>query len=65
MGAVVMTLALNAPCRRMALLVQCTKEEGYPFLALVEHTNLFQARILAATMCVRGDYLELGHSIFR
>ena len=41
------------------------KGEGYPFLALVEHTNFVSKENFGGDHIVyAGDYLELGHEYF-
>lgn len=66
MGAVVMTLSLKEPLSREGYYwFNVPKEEGYPFLALVEHTNFVSAEHFGGDHIVyAGDYLELGHEYF-
>ncbi len=66
MGAVVMTLALKHPLSRDGYYwFNVPKEEGYPFLALVEHTNFVPKENFGGDHIVyAGDYLELGHEYF-
>jgi len=66
MGAVVMTLALNQPLSKDGYYwFNVPKEEGYPFLALVEHTNFVPRENFGGdTIVYAGDYLELGHEYF-
>lgn len=66
MGAVVMTLSLrHALSRDGYYWFNVPKEEGYPFLALVEHTNFVSSEHFGGDHIVyAGDYLELGHEYF-
>jgi protoporphyrinogen oxidase len=66
MGAVVMTLALKRPLSNEGFYwFNVPKEEGYPFLALVEHTNFVPKENFGGDYIVyAGDYLELGHEYF-
>jgi protoporphyrinogen oxidase len=66
MGAVVMTLALKQPLSKDGYYwFNVPKEEGYPFLALVEHTNFVPRENFGGeTIMYAGDYLELGHEYF-
>ena len=66
MGAVVMTLALKHPLSKDGYYwFNVPKEEGYPFLALVEHTNFVPKENFGGDRIVyAGDYLELGHEYF-
>jgi protoporphyrinogen oxidase len=66
MGAVVMTLALKRPLSNEGFYwFNVPKEEGYPFLALVEHTNFVPKENFGGDHIVyAGDYLELGHEYF-
>ncbi|NTV46347.1 MAG: hypothetical protein HGB11_07465, partial [Chlorobiales bacterium] len=66
MGAVVMTLALKQPLSNEGFYwFNVPKEEGYPFLALVEHTNFVPKENFGGDYIVyAGDYLELGHEYF-
>jgi protoporphyrinogen oxidase len=66
MGAVVMTLALKHPLSKEGYYwFNVPKEEGYPFLALVEHTNFVSKEHFGGDHIVyAGDYLELGHEYF-
>ena len=66
MGAVVMTLALKHPLSKDGYYwFNVPKDEGYPFLALVEHTNFVPAENFGGDHIVyAGDYLELGHEYF-
>jgi protoporphyrinogen oxidase len=66
MGAVVMTLSLKQPLSKEGYYwFNVPKDEGYPFLALVEHTNFVPAENFGGDRIVyAGDYLELGHEYF-
>ena len=66
MGAAVMTLALKHPLSKDGYYwFNVPKEEGYPFLALVEHTNFAQRENFGGDyIAYAGDYLELGHEYF-
>jgi protoporphyrinogen oxidase len=66
MGAVVMTLALKQPLSKDGYYwFNVPKGEGYPFLALVEHTNFVPKENFGGdTIIYAGDYLELGHEYF-
>jgi protoporphyrinogen oxidase len=66
MGAVVMTLALKYSLSKEGYYwFNVPKEEGYPFLALVEHTNFVSKEHFGGDHIVyAGDYLELGHEYF-
>ncbi len=66
MGAVVMTLALKHSLSKDGYYwFNVPKDEGYPFLALVEHTNFVPAEYFGGDRIVyAGDYLELGHEYF-
>lgn len=66
MGAVVMVLSLKHQLSREGYYwYNLPKEAGYPFLALVEHTNFVSAEHFGGDHIVyAGDYLELGHEYF-
>ena len=66
LGAVVMTLSLNHSLSKEGYYwFNVPKEEGYPFLALVEHTNFVSKEHFGGDHIVyAGDYLELGHEYF-
>jgi protoporphyrinogen oxidase len=66
MGAVVMVLALKHPLTQQGYYwFNLPKEAGYPFLALVEHTNFLPAEKFGGDHIVyAGDYLEPGHEYF-
>jgi protoporphyrinogen oxidase len=66
MGAVVMTLALDRTLSKEGYYwFNVPKDEGYPFLALVEHTNFVSKEHFGGDHIVyAGDYLEVGHEYF-
>ncbi|MBK7453576.1 MAG: NAD(P)/FAD-dependent oxidoreductase [Anaerolineales bacterium] len=66
MGAVVMTLALSHAISKDGYYwFNVPKDEGYPFLALVEHTNFVPKENFGGDHIVyAGDYLEMGHEYF-
>ncbi len=66
MGAVVMTLSLkHRLSKEKYYWFNVPKEEGYPFLALVEHTNFVSSEHFGGDHIVyAGDYLEVGHEYF-
>ncbi len=66
MGAVVMTLTLKHSISKDGYYwFNVPKDEGYPFLALVEHTNFVPKENFGGDHIVyAGDYLELGHEYF-
>jgi protoporphyrinogen oxidase len=66
MGAVVMTLSLKHSISKEGYYwFNVPKEEGYPFLALVEHTNFVPKENFGGDHIVyAGDYLEFGHEYF-
>ncbi|MBN8658359.1 MAG: NAD(P)/FAD-dependent oxidoreductase, partial [Anaerolineae bacterium] len=66
MGAVVMTLSLKHSISKEGYYwFNVPKGEGYPFLALVEHTNFVSKENFGGDHIVyAGDYLELGHEYF-
>ncbi|MCB9111737.1 MAG: NAD(P)/FAD-dependent oxidoreductase [Anaerolineales bacterium] len=66
MGAVVMTLSLKHSLSKEGYYwFNVPKDEGYPFLALVEHTNFVSKDHFGGDHIVyAGDYLELGHEYF-
>jgi len=66
MGAVVMTLSLKQPLSKQGYYwFNVPKDEGYPFLALVEHTNFVPRENFGGDYIMyAGDYLELGHEYF-
>jgi len=65
MGAVVMVLALKHKLTNYYW-HNLPKEAGFPFLALVEHTNYMDARHYGGdTIIYCGDYLEPDHAYFK
>lgn len=66
MGAVVMTLALKQPISEQGYYwFNIPKQAGFPFLALVEHSNYLSPDYFGGDHIVYcGDYLELGHEYF-
>ena len=66
MGAVVMVLSLRHQLSTQGYYwFNLPKEEGYPFLALVEHTNFVPPDAFGGDHIVyAGDYLEAGHEYF-
>jgi protoporphyrinogen oxidase len=66
MGAVVMVVALNQPLSKEGYYwYNIPKSAGFPFLALVEHTNFVPAGHFAGDHIIYvGDYLEAGHEYF-
>jgi len=66
MGAVVMVLALHQQLSQQGYYwFNLPKEAGYPFLALVEHTNFIPKENFGGENIVyAGDYLEPGHEYF-
>lgn len=66
MGAVVMVLALRQRLSEEGYYwFNLPKEAGFPFLALVEHTNFVPAEHFGGEHIVyAGDYLEAGHEYF-
>jgi protoporphyrinogen oxidase len=67
MGAVVVSLALNHQLSKEGYYwYNLPKSAGYPFLALVEHTNYVSTKNFGGDHIVYlGDYLEPGHEYFR
>lgn len=67
MGAVVMILALNhAVSKEGYYWFNLPKSAGYPFLALVEHTNFLSPDYFGGEHIVYcGDYLDTDHEYFR
>ena len=67
MGAVVMVLALKRQLSEQGYYwYNLPKSAGYPFLALVEHTNYVGAEHFGGDHIVYlGDYLEPDHEYFR
>ncbi|MBI5932390.1 MAG: NAD(P)/FAD-dependent oxidoreductase [Chloroflexi bacterium] len=66
MGAVVMTLSLTRQLSSEGYYwFNLPKESGFPFLALVEHTNFVPPENFGGDRIVyAGDYLEHGHEYF-
>jgi protoporphyrinogen oxidase len=66
MGAVVMVMSLKRQLSEQGYYwFNLPKEEGYPMLALVEHTNFVSKDYFGGDYIVyAGDYLELGHEYF-
>jgi protoporphyrinogen oxidase len=66
MGAVVMVLSLKHQLSNEGYYwFNLPKEEGYPFLALNEHTNFVSKEHFGGDHIVyAGDYLEPGHEYF-
>jgi protoporphyrinogen oxidase len=66
MGAVVMVMSLKHQLSEQGYYwFNLPKDEGYPMLALVEHTNFVPRENFGGDYIVyAGDYLELGHEYF-
>jgi protoporphyrinogen oxidase len=66
MGAVVMVLSLKHKLSEQGYYwFNLPKEEGFPFLALVEHTNFVPPENFGGDhILYAGDYLEQGHEYF-
>lgn len=66
MGAVVMTLALDRQLSEQGYYwYNIPKSAGFPFLALVEHTNYVSPEHFGGDRIVYcGDYLAVGHEYF-
>lgn len=66
MGAVVMVLSLKHRLSEQGFYwFNLPKEAGYPFLALVEHTNFVGPEHFGGDhILYAGDYLEAGHEYF-
>jgi protoporphyrinogen oxidase len=67
LGAVVMVVSLKHQLSREGYYwYNLPKSEGYPFLALVEHTNfLDKSHYNNEHLVYCGDYLENGHEYFK
>jgi protoporphyrinogen oxidase len=66
MGAVVMVFALTHQVSPSVYWHNLPKEEGFPFLAMVEHTNFLSPEYFGGNHIVYcGDYLPLDHEYFR
>jgi len=65
MGAVVMVLSLDRQLTKYYW-HNLPKEAGFPFLALVEHTNYMKPEYYGGDHIVYcGDYLDPGHAYFK
>jgi protoporphyrinogen oxidase len=66
MGAVVMVLSIKHQLSRQGYYwFNLPKDAGYPFLALVEHTNFIPpGKFGGDHILYAGDYLEAGHEYF-
>lgn len=66
LGAVVLCVRLRHPLSPQGYYwYNLPKNEGYPFLALVEHTNFVPSeRYNGETVIYAGDYLPRGHEYF-
>ena len=66
LGAVVLCVRLKKPLSPQGYYwYNLPKTEGYPFLALVEHTNFVpKDRYNGETIIYAGDYLPRGHEYF-
>ncbi len=66
MGAVVMVMALEHRLSEQGYYwFNLPKDDGFPFLALVEHTNYVSPEHFGGDHIVyAGDYLEAGHEYF-
>lgn len=67
MGAVVMVMALKHPLNEKGYYwLNLPKSAGYPYLALVEHTNFVSAEHFGGDHLIYiGDYLNTDHEHFR
>jgi protoporphyrinogen oxidase len=67
MGAVVMVLALKHQLSEAGIYWHnMSKEAGFPFLSLVEHTNFLSPEFFGGEHIVYvGDYLDVGHEYFK
>jgi protoporphyrinogen oxidase len=67
MGSVVMTLALKHPLSEQGYYwFNLPKSAGYPYLALVEHTNFLSPAYFGGEHIIYiGDYLDPGHEYFQ
>jgi protoporphyrinogen oxidase len=67
MGAVVMVLSLKQPLSKEGYYwYNIPKSAGFPFLALVEHTNFLKPEYFGGdTIIYIGDYLEPEHEHFK
>jgi protoporphyrinogen oxidase len=65
MGAVVIILALKQQLTPQHYWINIPKREGFPFLALVEHTNFIDRRHYDGDHIIYcGDYLKPDHEYF-
>ncbi len=66
MGAVVMTLSVKHPLSEQGYYwFNIPKDAGFPFLAVVEHTNFVSSQHFGGDHILYcGDYLETGHEYF-
>ncbi len=65
MGAVVMTLALSHRMTEQDYWINLPKQEGFPFLAFVEHTNYMEREHYGGDYILYlGDYLPPEHPYF-
>ncbi len=66
LGAVVLSLAIGHPLSKEGFYwFNLPKKAGFPFLALVEHTNFLPTSCFGGDSIVYcGDYLETGHEYF-
>jgi protoporphyrinogen oxidase len=65
MGAVVAILALTQPLTEGHYWINLPKGEGFPFLALVEHTNFISREHYGGDHLIYcGDYLKPDHEYF-
>ena len=67
LGAVVLSLALKQPLSKDGFYwFNLPKSAGFPFLALVEHTNFLPASNFGGNSIIYcGDYLETDHEYFK
>lgn len=67
LGAVVLCVRMKKPLSPQGYYwYNLPKNEGYPFLALVEHTNFIpKERYNNETIIYAGDYLPRGHEYFK
>lgn len=67
LGAVVLCLAIRQPLSREGFYwFNLPKKAGFPFLALVEHTNFLPAANFGGdSILYCGDYLETDHEYFQ
>ncbi len=64
-GAVVLTIALDRQLMHQVYWANIPKQEGLPFLALVEHTNMIDpAHYNGDHLLYIGDYLDPTHRFF-